>query len=135
MNRGRLLWILVVLTCVNLSLGCASTLKPDPWVHVPVTTNPPGADLVIAGHVYQSPAIVWVPRGQGDFKISIYKKGYKPGYVMLRQSPDILWGLNIPILGHLVDMVTGAAYDLEPEVADFTLVPEEPVEPKTSGQG
>ena len=114
--------VLTILVLFILS-GCASTLYPGPWTHVPVTTNPPGATLRLAGYTYTSPALVWVPRGLGDFKLSIYKEGYRPGHVFLRQSPDQLWALNVPLIGHLTDMQTGAAYDVEPERVDFVLVP------------
>ena len=121
------MFIIRVLTILALfiSSGCASALYPGPWTHVPVTTNPPGATLRLAGYTYTSPALVWVPRGLGDFKLSIYKEGYRPGHVFLRQSPDQLWALNVPLVGHITDMQTGAAYDVEPEVVDFVLVPNE----------
>ncbi|MDA0738349.1 MAG: hypothetical protein O2999_06540 [Nitrospirae bacterium] len=111
--------------------GCASTLYPGPWTHVPVTTNPPGATLHLAGYTYMSPALVWVPRKSGDFKLSIYKKGYRPGHVFLRQSPDYLWGLNVTPVGFLADMRTGAAYDVEPETVDFVLIPNETFQQET----
>jgi len=122
-NSKFLFWLFFFSMLFNT--GCASSLNPGQWVHVPVTTNPPGAKLFIAGNVYTSPTTVWVPRGQGDYKLTIYKEGYKPGYMFLRQSLDYLFSYNVPILGHIVDLKTGAAYDLEPEVVDFTLVPEE----------
>lgn len=104
--------------------GCATALYPGPWTHVPVTTNPPGATLRIAGYTYTSPALVWVPRGLGDFKLSIYKKGYRPAHVFLRQSPDQLLSLDLAPIAIAADMLTGAAYDVEPEIVDAVLVPE-----------
>ena len=126
---NRITYTLVKGVCIVALLGavgCASTLKPGQWVHVPVTTNPPGATLAVAGFTYTSPAVVWVPRGLGDFKLSIFKEGYKPAHVFLRQSPDrALWGdLGFGPFGFMVDMMTGAAYDVEPEVVDFVLTPE-----------
>lgn len=132
----RALAILTIFTFV----GCASALYPGPWTHVPVTTNPPGATLRVAGYSYTSPALVWVPRGLGDFKLSIYKKGYRSAHVFLRQSPDKLLANNIGMVGMAAagpialvtfpifvagDMLTGAGYDVEPEVVDFVLVPDE----------
>jgi len=125
--------IIRVLTLLALfiSSGCASTLYPGPWTHVPVTTNPPGATLRLAGNTYTSPALVWVPRGLGDFKLSIYKKGYRPAHVFLRQSADELWGTNLTPAGLLIDMSTRAAYDVEPEVVDVVLVPIETYQQET----
>ena len=102
-------------------------LKPGYYVHVPVTTDPPGATVSVNGYSAISPTTIWVPRGEGDFKLTITKKGYKPAYVFLRQSTDILLGWNIPLVGYYIDMQTGAAYDLEPEQVHYTLVPEEPL--------
>ncbi len=121
---------LTILALFILS-GCASTLYPGPWTHVPVTTNPSGATLRLAGNTYTSPALVWVPRGLGDFKLSIYKKGYRPAHVFLRQSADRLWALNPTLVGALIDMRTGAAYDVEPEVVDVVLVPLETYQRET----
>lgn len=122
-NSKSLIWLFFFFMFFNT--GCASSLNSGQWVHVPVTTNPPGAKLFIAGISYESPATVWVPRGQGDYKLTIYKEGYKQGHVFLRQSLDQLFAYNVPIVGHFLDLHTGAAYDVEPEVVDFTLVPEE----------
>ena len=123
LNAKNFIWVFFISMLFNA--GCASTLNPGYWEFVPVTTTPPGAKLVIFGAVYTSPATVWVPRGQGDYKLTIEKEGYKPGYVFLRQSLDASFFYNVPIVGHIIDLQTRAAYDLEPEVVDFTLVPEE----------
>ena len=122
----KIFYGLILSSCMWILLGsggCASTLQPGNWVHVPVTTNPPGATLALAGYTYTSPTVIWVPRGLGDFKLSISKEGYEPTHVFLRQSPDqLLWGdLWLGPIGIIADMMTGAAYDVEPEVVDVVL--------------
>ena len=124
-NLIKLFLVSGLLTAILAFAGCASTLYPGSWTHVPVTTDPPGATLYVAGNTYTSPALVWVPRGAGDFKLTIIKEGYRQGHVFLRQSPDRLLALNVPIVGHVTDLLTGAAYDVEPEVVSFQLIPDE----------
>ena len=48
--RVNSLVLVLVMLGLLFSAGCATMLKPGDWVHVPVTTNPPGATLYIAGN-------------------------------------------------------------------------------------
>lgn len=119
--------VIILVSSIFLA-SCATSLKPGAWVQVPVTTNPPGAKLYVVGYWYTSPAVVWVPRGMGDFKLTILKRGYYPAHVFLRQSADhLLWGnLWLGPVGIAADMYSGAAYDVEPEIVDVVLTPKEP---------
>lgn len=115
--------IAVLLLC-GLSLGCATIVNKD-IVSVPVYTDPPGARLFIAGRVYYSPDIVKVPRGQGDFTMTVEKPGYQSERVILQESMDTWWAWNVifPGLLHMVDdLVTKRAYDIDPEVVHLKLV-------------
>src|SRR5574338_413290 len=109
------------------STGCATIMNGD-MVHVPVTSNPNDAKVFVAGREYRTPTTVDVPRGKGDYKLTVEKAGYKPYYVMLQQSLDAwLWGNAIfgGLIGVGVDFLSGDAHDVEPEAVDCELTKEE----------
>lgn len=111
------------LASVMLTTGCA-TIVNDDYVQIPVTTVPSEASIEVNGSSYQSPAIVPVPRGQGDFVMKISKDGYQPVSIFLNQSLDgWVWGNVIfgGIIGLVVDFATGDAYDISPDVVNQSL--------------
>jgi len=117
------IWIIGL---VMFSVGCATIVNKD-IVSVPVYTDPPGARLVVAGRAYYSPDVVKVPRGQGDFIMTIEKAGYRSERVILRESLDTWLGWNWVFPGLLAmidDLATKRAYDLEPEIVKIPLVKE-----------
>ena len=127
-----LLWLL--LSLATMTTGCATVMNP-PTVAVPVYTDPPGAKLYVSGGgYYTSPAVISLPRGQGDFIVKITKKGYEPGNVLLHQSLDAwLWG-NVMLgglIGLAIDLSSGRGNDLEPETVNYTLVKKD--EPEEAG--
>lgn len=116
--------------------ACATIMNSD-MVSVPVYTTPSGAKLVINGMEYTSPATVQAPRGKGDFKLHVEKKGYKPVDILLRQSLDgWLWGDIIlgGLIGLAVDFITGDAYDLDPEVVSCELQKDVSISKTKSGE-
>ncbi len=123
-NSVALLLMGLLVVAMSLTTGCATIVNGD-MVSVPVYTTPPEAKISVAGQELRSPATAQIPRGKGDFKMTIEKEGYKTGYVLLTQSLDgWLWG-NIllgGLIGLLVDFISGDAYDLEPELVNFDLV-------------
>jgi len=118
----KIIKIVVFVSSVFLS-SCATIMNGD-MVNVPVYTTPSGATVIINGATYTSPTTVQVPRGKGDFKLHIEKKGYEPVDILLTQSSDgWLWG-NIlfgGLIGLAVDFITGDAYDLDPELISANL--------------
>jgi len=120
MKRAQLVFFLV--GCMLIA-GCAS-LANSHLVSVPVYTEPPGAKLIVAGRTYYSPDVVKVPRGHGDFILTIEKNGYRTERVVLQQSLDGFVGYNVLNLGLGLgkDLRSGRAYDLEPEIVRVQLV-------------
>ena len=120
-------FLAVIIVCAFIGpVGCASyvTDKRDVLVHV--NTIPSGAKLIVAGNEYQSPATLWLPRGEGDFTLAISKDGYRPKQVILRESlePRLWWNVLNLGLGLGVDFINGGAYDLDPKEVSVTLVKE-----------
>lgn len=118
LNRG------VVLFLALINFGCATTVNKD-IVSVPVYTDPPGARLFVAGRTYYSPDVVKVPRGHGDFILTIEKSGFRAERIILRESLDTWLGWNWGILPFMInDLATKRAYDLDPEIVKITLIKE-----------
>ncbi len=122
MKGARLVYILV--GCL-LVAGCAS-MANSRVVSVPVYTEPPGAKLIVAGRTYYSPDVVKVPRGVGDFILTIEKNGYRPERILLKRSLDGFVAYNVFNLGTRLwqDFYTGRLYDLDPEIVRVQLVKE-----------
>ena len=109
---------------IALTLSGCSTMMNGDTVEVPVTTTPSGATLVLNGESYISPAVVLVPRGEGDFNLHIEKKGFQAVDILLKESIDgWFWGnfLFGGVVGFAVDFITGDAFDIEPELIEEAL--------------
>ena len=118
-------WLVFILVGLILVAGCAS-LANSHLVSVPVYTEPAGAKLIVAGRTYYSPDVVKVPRGHGDFILTIAKKGYRPERILLKESVDGFVGYNVLNLGLGLgtDFRTGGLYDIDPEIVRVQLVRE-----------
>jgi len=115
---------LAVLCAAVLLSGCA-TIMNGKTVAVPVTTYPPGAVAMVNGVKYATPAIVKVPRGQGDFKLYLLKEGYQPIYLELKESLSIwLLGNLFFLPGVAVDFISSKAYSITPDRIDQGLMPD-----------
>jgi len=122
----RLLVVIIMVCTFVAPLGCASVITDKRDILVHVNTTPSGAKLIVAGNEFQSPAILWLPRGEGDITLAIYKEGYRSEQVILRESlePRLWWNVLNLGLGLGVDFINGSAYDLDPQKVNITLVKE-----------
>lgn len=88
-------------------------------VEVPIDSKPSGATLRVNNSSYQTPVIVSLPRGEGDFTIEIEKPGYLTEAIVLKESIDgwVVANIFSPIgfLGFFIDAATRDGYDLSPE--------------------
>ena len=136
-KKQFLLWLFLIPALFTTS--CATMINSD-TVDVPVTTDPPGALVVVDGRQYVTPTRVTVPRGKGNFNMTITKEGFESVNVMLRQSMDMPVLFNLVFMqaawmGIIVDLVSGDGYDVSPErvrkrlVAHSTPVVAAPPEP------
>jgi hypothetical protein len=114
---------LLTLLTIFLVAGCATIANKD-IISVPVYTEPPGATLIVAGRTYFSPDVVKVPRGHGDFILTIEKDGFRPERVVFKESIDgfIQYNALNAGVGFGVDFPTGRAYALTPNLVRVTLV-------------
>jgi len=119
MKKNIVYFFMLILT------GCASLMNGESVI-VPIYTTPAGATLKVNGNVYTTPVKVALPRGEGDYTLNIEKEGYQTINVHLSESLDAwLWG-NIIFgiaggIGVVIDLISGDAYDLDPERLDLYL--------------
>ncbi|MDA0738348.1 MAG: hypothetical protein O2999_06535 [Nitrospirae bacterium] len=113
----------MVLLFLVVGVGCASLANSN-IVSVPVFTDPPRAKLIVAGRTYYSPDVVKIPRGAGDYILTIEKAGYRPERILLKESLDGFAWYNVFNLGTglVDDFASGRIYDLDPEIVRVTLV-------------
>ena len=91
---------------------------------VRVYTTPPGAYLTVLGNTKQSPATLWVPRGEGDFEVRVEKAGFQSGKIILKQTENSWLDVNVLnlFLAVPIDLMNGTAYDLDQKEIHLTLI-------------
>lgn len=105
--------------------GCATIIQGE-HQSVPFDTDPSGAQVIVDGiEMGQTPTVLSLDRGE-DHEVLLLLDGYRDVTLRLDKDFDFVptvvgnvfsWGL----LGIAVDVLTGAAYDLEPEQVTRTL--------------
>lgn len=98
--------------------GCASIIHGGSQ-NVSFDSSPPGATVRLGnGMRFTAPKTVSLPRGK-DQIVTFEKEGYKQEQVTITREfnavPTILGNIFWLVIGVVVDVVTGAAWSLEPE--------------------
>ena len=116
---------LLLISGLLILSGCASMANTD-HTSVTIYTEPPNATLLINGRQYQSPDIVKLPRGQGDFKLTVEKPSYQRQEILLIEAVDQWTYFNVLNLGLglFKDFASKRAYTIKPEILRVTLTPE-----------
>ncbi len=111
MKRLSLLWSLVLVA------GCASIVTDMEDIPIRVTTNPPGAIVQANANTYITPASILLPRGVGNFRVTISKHGYHPEQVIVTETEEPWVALNVLNLCMAcpVDVLNGAGMSLAPK--------------------
>ncbi len=110
--------------------GCATIVSGEVQ-KIKVTSEPPGA-VVIAEpgkHRVTTPADLALPRGGGPYRLTFEKEGWRPADAPLSKGLNGWLFGNLffgGILGIVVDLASGAAYDLSPEEVHVVLTPAAP---------
>lgn len=114
--------LLLLLTVLSLS-GCATLVNGD-MVAVPVTTDPPGAQVRANGQTYTTPATVMLPRGQGQQILVFIEDGRDREPVALQEVTSG-WAMGNAVFGFLgilfaaIDAGNPHGYTLEPIPAHY----------------
>lgn len=106
------------LLCSFVISGC-STIVHDSRQNVAVHTTPSGAEVLLDGQQQVAPAVFRV-KGSSSYNVIANKNGYKTAHAHVDGSfrfgstifGNILW--LIP--GLIVDLATGAAYEMQNQV-------------------
>ena len=112
----------------SLASGCAYILSTDSQ-YISISSSPAGAQVMIktTGGIEvftgTTPAQAHLKR-KNEYIIDVTLEGHKPQQIHLEQSinPKTFWNLvNGGIGGWIIDGVTGAIWNLEPETITITL--------------
>ncbi|GBD26442.1 hypothetical protein HRbin30_01774 [bacterium HR30] len=106
--------------------GCA-TLINGPTQKVQIVSDPPGAVAKVAGREVTTPATLELRRN-ASYRVTFEKQGYEPTQreIARRINNHVYWNVLVGGLpGMLVDLSSGACYELVPSVVQASLVPKE----------
>lgn len=110
--------VLASILCMFSVSGCA-TIVHDSKQNVAVHTVPSGANVLLEGQQQTSPAVFRV-KGSSGYNVVASKEGYKTahGHVdgKFRFGSVILGNILWLIPGLIVDLATGAAYEMQDQV-------------------
>ena len=121
MNFARMACAIITALALGCS-GCA-TLVHGSHQTVPITSDPPGAQLSIGGSQYITPADVSLARDQ-EYQAIVTKPGYETQTTQIHSSFSAVTFVDlIFIIPWAVDLADGAAYSLEPESVELHLQP------------
>ncbi|MBI3597633.1 MAG: PEGA domain-containing protein [Nitrospirae bacterium] len=119
--------VIAVLLLVVNCMGCG-TLFNGTTKNVGISSSPSGAQVIVDGRSYITPAQVGLKRNQ-TYAITVQKEGYEPaGATVQRSVSGWIWADVVSmlaggagLLGLIVDFVDGGAYDLEPDNVNVNL--------------
>ena len=112
------LTIIVSLLSLFSIAGC-STMVHDSKQNVAVHTMPEGADVLLDGQQQIAPTVFKV-KGSSGYNVVANKNGYKPAHARVdgkfRFGSTIFGNILWLIPGVIVDIATGAAYEMQDQV-------------------
>jgi hypothetical protein len=115
--------ISILAAAAVLVSGCA-TLIHGSHQTIPITSDPPGAQLSIGGSQYITPAEVSLARDQ-EYQAVFTKPGYQTQTAAVHSSFSGVTFIDlIFIIPWAVDLADGAAYTLDPETVEIHLQPQ-----------
>ncbi|GAB4349998.1 MAG: hypothetical protein OHK0038_28490 [Flammeovirgaceae bacterium] len=104
----------------TILFGCASVFKGGSQV-VSFSSDPDGAEVIIDGQSRgETPLSVSLKKNKYS-TVTIKKKGYKTISRPLEKSYDVVALLNITWDSSTTDLISGAAYEYEPNTYHFKL--------------
>jgi hypothetical protein len=116
--------IVVTLAAIGLLVSGCATLIHGSHQTIPMTSDPPGAQLSIGGSQYITPADVSLARDQ-EYQAVVTKPGYETQTMEIHSSFSAATLVDlIFIIPWAVDLADGAAYSLEPESLELRLQPQ-----------
>jgi len=122
MKSNRIVRLAVVAAAFWLG-GCAFMVHGTRQT-VSVATEPPGAAVTVSGQPVTSPGQVSLLRNR-DYQVVASWPGGRTATATVYSEFSWMTVLNwIPVLGPTVDFVSGAAWELNPDVVTLTPCPQ-----------
>jgi len=118
---------LIVVVALLPLVGCATVAGGARDKKITITSEPPGAAIVVDGQPFgATPAIVKLSR-KSDHQVAIHMTGYEPAALTIHQRFNPWFAGNLLIgglVGMVIDLCTGATYTLSPDEVVVKLRPE-----------
>jgi hypothetical protein len=139
--RLALIRLVAVFACASLASGCLTLRRGDVQL-IKIDSIPPGVVVRIIpdGRTIETPATIALPRTHSQ-TLTFEEPGYKPELVLLDRRATELWRNLVwihPIgwiIGIVVDLSNGSAYELQPAEVTATMIPLQPPEGQDVGKG
>ena len=87
--------------------------------NVSVATDPPGATVTVSGQQIGSPSEVSLYRNR-DYQVVATWPGGRTSTAAIYSEFSWITVFGIPVIGQIVDFVSGAAWELDPDVVTLT---------------
>lgn len=131
---GRISIVSLLLFTLALATGC-STLIKGTTQEVAINSHPSGASVFVNNQSFgQTPTFVKLRRNS-NYTILLEMPGFAPYEIKLDRKTNITFWVNIPVLGQVVDALSGAMYQLTPEEINKQFAQQQPTtSPTTTDQ-
>jgi hypothetical protein len=104
----------LVLVFVLFGVTGCGTLFHGTRQEIQIASQPSGASVFVNNQSFgETPAVVKLKRNS-KYSVILEMPGYQPYEVSLSRKTSILFFVNIPVLGQVVDALSGAMYELTP---------------------
>ncbi len=109
----------------STALASCATMMSGSTQKVQLVSDPPGAVAKVAGREVTTPATLELRRSS-NYRVTFEKEGYESTHreIARKVNPQVWWNLltgGLP--GMLVDLSSGAFYELVPPVVQASLIP------------
>lgn len=100
---------------LSIALGGCSTLFKGTRQEISVNSTPPGASVFVNNVSFgQTPTVIDLKRNK-QYTVLIELNGYKPYELTFDRKWNTTFYINIPVIGWVVDALSGAMYKLTPQ--------------------
>ena len=120
--------LLAVIALSAVFSGCATVFKGTRQ-EISVTSNPPGASVFVNNVSFgQTPTVIDLQRNK-SYTVLLELHGFKPYELKFERKWNTLFYINIPVVGWVVDALSGAMYKLTPQEVNVMLQGQAPANP------
>jgi hypothetical protein len=127
---GKSVWFRTLAIAMSaVQLSCATLIHGGGTQTVSINTQPPGATVKVGGQDLITPAQIALERNR-SYQVVAMKTGYETATTNIDSTFSWVTVLDLVfILPWVIDLVSGSAYALQPELVNLVLTPATPPVP------